>query len=87
MIMALEGYLFGMFFGVLCKDENSAISLLPMVVIPILIFGGLVVNINDIHPYIRWLQYLSSLRHSFLIVFQDQLNTANFAQYKFLNLP
>ena len=57
-----------------------------MVVIPILIFGGVVVNINDIPAYVRWLQYLSPLRHSFLIVFQDQLSSVNFIQYEYLNL-
>jgi ABC-type multidrug transport system permease subunit len=75
-----------MFFGVLCKDENSTINLLPMVMIPILIFGGLAVNINDIPVYIRWFQYLSPLRHAFLILFKDQMDSSNFSQYAGLNL-
>lgn len=79
--MALEGYLFGLFFGVLVKDQTAAVNLLPMVVIPILLFAGLVVNINDIPEYLRWLQYFSPLRHSVLIVFQDQLESSNFSQY------
>ena len=73
--MAFEGYLFGMFFGVLCKDATAAANLLPMVLIPILIFGGLAVNINTIPAYVSWLQYLSPLRHSFLIIFQDQMSS------------
>ena len=58
-----------------------------MVLIPIIIFGGLAVNINDIPAYIRWLQYLSPLRHSFLIIFQDQLDSEKFQQFKPYNLP
>lgn len=86
-LMALEGYFFGLFFGVLCKDEQSAINLLPMVLIPIIIFGGLAVNIKDIPGYIRWLQYFSPLRHAFLIVFQDQMNSVKFEQFVPYNLP
>ena len=79
--MAFEGYLFGMLFGVLCKTGNAAANLLPMVLIPILIFGGLVVNINTVPAYISWLQYLSPLRHSFLIMFQDQMTSDKFKRF------
>ena len=58
-----------------------------MAVIPMLLFGGIVVKIDDIPWYVRWLQYLSPIRHAFLIVFQDQMNTSNFEQYTPLNLP
>lgn len=86
-IMALQGYLFGLMFGVLCKDSETGITLLPLVIIPILVFGGLVIRISDIPEYIRWMQYISSLRHSFLIVFQDQMKSSKFQQYGILNLP
>jgi len=58
-----------------------------MVLIPIIVFGGLAVNINDIPGYIRWLQYFSPLRHSFLILFQDQMNSEKFQQFQPYNLP
>jgi hypothetical protein len=58
-----------------------------MVVIPILLFGGLVVNIDDIPVYIRWLQYLSPIRHSVIILFQDQMSSSKFRQYAALDLP
>ncbi len=52
-----------------------------------LLFGGLVVNINDIPVYLRWLQYLTPIRHSFLIVFQDQIKSNKLSQYADLDLP
>jgi hypothetical protein len=87
LIMAFEGYLFGLFFGVVCKNETIAVNLMPMAMIPMLIFGGLAVNINDIPVYIRWCQYLTPLRHSFLIMFQDQMDSARFAHFSGLDLP
>lgn len=85
-MMALEGYFFGLFFGILCKDSSAAVIYLPMVLIPIILFGGLVVNINDIPVYLRWLQYLSPLRHAFLILFQDQLSSNRLEHFSELNL-
>lgn len=74
-------------FGVLNKNSEQAINLLPLVVIPLIIFGGLVINIHDIPVYVRWVSYLTPLRHSFVIVFQDQLQTSNMAIYDGLDLP
>lgn len=81
-ILAVSGYLFGMMFGVLNKDAEQSITILPLAVIPILIFGGLVVNTNDIPVYSSWIQYLSPLRHAFMIVFQNQLKSSQFIFYQ-----
>ena len=52
-----------------------------MALIPILIFGGLVIRLPDIPAYISWFKYLSPLRCSLIILFRDQLETKNFQQY------
>jgi ABC-type multidrug transport system permease subunit len=85
--MALEGYIFGMFFGAVCRDQATTSHLLPIVLLPIMIFGGLVVNVNNIPVYIRWLQYLSPMRHSFLILFQSQMASNKFKDFAIFNLP
>lgn len=85
--MAFEGYIFGMFFGAICKDQATATHLLPIVLIPIMIFGGLIINVNSIPVYIRWLQYLSPMRHSFLILFQSQMTSNKFKDFSQYNLP
>jgi hypothetical protein len=46
-----------------------------------------VVKINDIPVYVRWLQYLTPLRHAFLILFKDQLLTDKMALYREFDLP
>ncbi len=85
--MGLSGYLFGLFFGVLNKDSVKAINFLPLVVIPMMVYGGLVVNLDTIPSYNSWLQYISPLRHSFTIIFQDQLNSKKMAAFQPYNLP
>lgn len=82
MLLAINGLMFGLMFGVLNKNAEQAITFMPLVVIPIIIFGGLVINLNDVPVYIQWMQYLSPLRHSFIILFQDQLSSPYLAQFQ-----
>jgi hypothetical protein len=73
--LAFEGYIFGIFFGVMCKDSNTAINLLPIFFITFLSVSGLPININDISPYISWMQYISPTRHGFFFLLIDQIKT------------
>lgn len=85
--MAIQGYFSGMMFGVLCKNDKTAIDLLPAVILPMQLFGGLFVNINNVPAYISWFQYLCPLRHAFLILFQDQMDSDKFAVFGEMDLP
>ena len=40
-----------------------------------LLFGGLVVNLNDIPAYSSWMQYISPLRHGYSSLMLNTLNT------------
>jgi ABC-type multidrug transport system permease subunit len=78
LVFVLEGMvgnIFGMCVGVLFSTGEVAIQLLPLIMIPILLYGGLVVNLNDIPEYNRWLQYLSPIRHGYSSVMINQLHT------------
>lgn len=73
--LAFEGYIFGIFFGVVCKDTRMAIDILPLFFIAFMIVGGLSCNLNDIPLYIRWMQYISPMRHGYFFLLLDQLKT------------
>ena len=76
-----------MFFGILCKDDKMAVNMLPAFIMPMKLFGGLFINIDHVPVYIRWFQYLCPLRHGFLILFQDQMETDKFSMFSAMNLP
>jgi hypothetical protein len=59
----------------MCKDSTTAVNLLPIFWIAFLSVSGLPININDISPYISWLQYISPTRHGFFILLIDQIKT------------
>lgn len=59
--------------------------MLPIILIPVILLGGLVVNLNSVPEYARWMQYLSPIRHSYSAILIAQLSTDHFQ--KIIDLP
>ena len=75
-MMGICGFMMGTFIGIIFSTAEHAVQMLPLILIPVIIFGGLPVNLNQIPAYVRWIQYLSALRHSYSALLIDQLSTA-----------
>lgn len=65
----------GLFIGVLFTTSEMAIQILPLIIVPFVIYGGLPVNLNDIPAYSSWIQYLSPIRHGYSALMENILNT------------
>ena len=74
-LLAVTGYTAGLFIGVVFSTSQFAIQILPIIMIPLLLFGGLVVNLNDIPAYSSWMQYISPMRHGYSSLMLNTLNT------------
>ncbi|KAI6242473.1 ABC transporter ATP-binding protein/permease wht-1 [Aphelenchoides fujianensis] len=46
-------------------SESLAQTIVPMLVLPMMLFGGYFVNFNAIPPYLKWLAYASWYRYGF----------------------
>ena len=55
----------GYFISCLVENEMTAQQVTPFAVMPSVLFGGLVVNLSTLSPWIAWLQYLSPTRYAF----------------------
>lgn len=73
--LGLSGLLIGVTAGVAIKHQNLAIQSAPLIVIPFVIYGGLVVNLNTLPAWSSWIQYISPLRYSFNVLVQSQLKS------------
>ena len=73
--MGMEGFILGILVGIVFTTSELAIQILPILIIPILLFGGLVVNLNDIPAFSSWIQYLSQMRHGYSALALNILNT------------
>ena len=62
-----------------------AIQILPLIVIPVVMFGGLSVNLNDVPVFSRWIQYLSVIRHGYSVLMLNLLSTEK--MHKLADIP
>eukprot|EP00755_Sulcionema_specki_P013501 Sspe_Gene.54127::Locus_29886_Transcript_1_1_Confidence_1.000_Length_775::g.54127::m.54127 len=54
--------------GSLTREVNSAVSLSPVVYVPQILFAGAFTSLNAMPSYIRWGQYLCSLKYGINLV-------------------
>jgi len=79
--------LIGVVAGILCKEAQFAIQASPLIVMPLVVFGGLVVNLKTIPAYSSWFQYITPLRYGYNVLIYDQLDTdqmQHLSQYQYI---
>lgn len=55
---------FGYFMSSIFHSEEAVAALAPIVVMPLILFGGQFANLQNIPDWISWFQYLSPIRYS-----------------------
>lgn len=74
-LAGVSGYMFGSLIGIIFSTAEHAIQILPLIVVPLVLFGGLVVNLKTIPSYSSWIQYISPIRHTYSSLIIDQLGS------------
>ena len=75
-VISCAGYLLGIITGTLCKNYQIAIQAIPLLMMPIVTYGGQVVNLSELPWYSGWMQYISPLSYGYKILVKHQLQTA-----------
>jgi ABC-type multidrug transport system permease subunit len=75
MLQGFAGFMIGLIIGILCKTEQMAVQIIPLIMVPMLLFGGLAVNLNTIPSYASWIQYINPIRHGYNALLNSQLKT------------
>ncbi|OMH80189.1 ATP-binding cassette sub-family G member 2 [Zancudomyces culisetae] len=65
LLMSLTGFSMGFFISTIFADISTALSVLPMMIIVPVVFGGLLVNSNSMFPWVAWLQWISPIKYAF----------------------
>jgi ABC-type multidrug transport system permease subunit len=63
----------GIITGIAIKDQHLAINSAPIVIIPLVLYGGLIVNLKTLPWYSGWIQYFTPLQYSYNAIVQSQL--------------
>ena len=65
----------GVVIGAAAPSMQVAVFLAPMTAVPMMLFSGFFIILEQIKPFLRWIQYLSYFRYSFealcLALFED----------------
>jgi hypothetical protein len=66
------GAAIGVFVSCLFNEISIALAVVPMVILPLMVFSGFFVNTNSIPPYFTWIQYLSPMRYGFIALAKNE---------------
>ena len=64
----------GMLLGGVFSRIETALAIMPMVLLPLMIFGGLLVNLGTVPWYFRWLKYLSPVKRAFVALAKNEFS-------------
>ncbi|KAJ3086461.1 ATP-binding cassette sub- G member 1 [Quaeritorhiza haematococci] len=76
---SLCGFALGIFFACTFANLTLALSVTPMIMLPLMLFSGLFVNQDAIPAYFNWIKYISPMKY----VFEGSFKT----EYTGLTLP
>lgn len=51
-------------FAAMFPQAEIAVAVSPAAMMPIIIFGGLMVNVDTVMPWLAWIQWLSPIRYT-----------------------
>ena len=64
----------GMLLGGVFSRIETALAVMPMILMPLMIFGGLLVNLGAVPWYFRWLKYLSPVKRAFVALAKNEFS-------------
>jgi ABC-type multidrug transport system permease subunit len=64
-LLSLAGNSFGLMGGCMFKDVKVASGVLPMFILPLMLFSGFYQNRGNLMVWISWMEYLSPMKYAF----------------------
>lgn len=71
-LTALNGMALGTLSACLFNSINVALAFLPMALLPMIIFSGLVINTKNIPKYFSWIPYVSPTQYAYTALMRNE---------------
>jgi ABC-type multidrug transport system permease subunit len=72
-LMGLNGSSLGLFLGSVVLDAKSVSAVMPIVLLPVILFSGFFKNRNELPVWIGWLEYISPNKYSFTAYMNNEV--------------
>lgn len=69
---ALSGMAVGTVAGAAFPDINMALVVLPLILLPLMMFSGLFVNVGAIPIYFSWIKYISPMKYAYNALMKNE---------------
>ena len=73
-LTALNGMAMGTLAASIFKTIEVALAVLPLLLIPMMIFSGLMINNQNIPWYFKWIRYISPTQYAFTAAMKNEFN-------------
>lgn len=73
--LSYAGVSMGILCGCIFSDIQVAVSAAPLAVIPFMLFGGFLINVDNIPSYFVFMEYLSPFKYSFGALAQNEYHS------------
>ncbi|KAK9764331.1 hypothetical protein K7432_008245 [Basidiobolus ranarum] len=70
--MSLVGSAIGMFIASLFKEMQVALAVVPLILLPLMMFGGFFLNNGSAPVYLGWIQWISPIKYGFAALAKNQ---------------
>lgn len=78
LILVFFGNSLGVLLSSMFSNVRAAFAVVPVVVLPLMLFAGYMSNVNSIVGWLAWLQYLSPIRYTLEIFFRTEYREEDF---------
>lgn len=69
--MGFAGSAVGLLIGSILEDAKSVAAVVPILLLPVILFSGFFKNRNDLPKWIGWLEYISPIKYGFIAFVLD----------------
>lgn len=89
-LLGFSGNSVGLMAGSMFKDVRTASGMLPMVLMPLVLFSGFYANQSQLMSWIGWLQYISPMKYAFEALMRNEYTgytpNKNFVSFQLITL-
>lgn len=71
-LMALTGNAMGLFIACIFPDVAIALQVAPIIILPLVMFSGFVLNTDSIPVYLMWLEWISPAKYGFAALARNE---------------
>lgn len=68
----LSGMAVGTVAGAAFSNIGMALAVLPLLLLPLMMFSGLIINIGSIPIYFRWIKYISPMKYGYEALMKNE---------------